>query len=170
MNHLRPEALAILWRWSEAAAASVAMGTGLWLMGRGGYFLAAVGGVALLLAAGWLLIALRRLRFSRPGSAPGLVELDEGQITYLGPTFGGSVAVRELTEVRLLVLNDTAHWRLKQADGQALLVPHGARGAEGLFDAFAALPGIDMARVSAAPASGERDIVVWHRRAQVPLT
>ena len=41
-------------------------------------------------------------------------------------------------------------WRLKQADGQALLIPVDAKGAGRLFDAFANLPGMDTADLIAA--------------------
>ena len=56
----------------------------------------------------------------------------------------------ELIELRLVTLRGRRVWRLKQADGQALLVPVDAAGAEGLFDAFAILPGMDTAALVAA--------------------
>jgi hypothetical protein len=62
----------------------------------------------------------------------------------MGPTLGGFVSVPELVELRLVALRGRRLWRLKQADGQALLVPVDAAGAEALFDVFAALPGMDM--------------------------
>ena len=112
--------------------------------------LSPLGATIVVLAFWWLILALRRIRFDRPGHAPGVVEVDEGQVGYLGPTFGGYVSLRELTEVQLMTLRGERHWRLKQADGQALLIPHGAAGAEALFDAFATLPGADMAVFTAA--------------------
>ena len=66
--------------------------------------------------------------------APGVVEVDEGQISYLGPAFGGSISVPELVELRLLTAGGRRMWRLKQADGQALLIPVEAVGADRLFD------------------------------------
>ncbi len=50
----------------------------------------------------WLVVALRRRRFARAIEAPGVVEVDEGQIGYLGPTFGGYIALRELAEIRMI--------------------------------------------------------------------
>jgi hypothetical protein len=97
-----------------------------------------------------MVIALRRMRFARPATLPGWIEIDEGQLGYYGPGIGGFVALRDISEIRLLVLRGVPHWRLKQGDGQALLIPLAAKGAEQLYDAFAALPGIDMARLSAA--------------------
>jgi hypothetical protein len=150
MSFLRPMALAQLRRWQEVAAAAVLAALGLWALALRGYFFVPLGLVLLGLAAGWGVIALRRLRFQRPVTAPGLVEVDEGQVGYLGPDFGGYVALRELAEVRLIRIRGLAHWRLKQADGQALLIPHQAAGAAALFDAFVCLPGADMAAFAGA--------------------
>ena len=170
MSFLRPEALSLLKRWAEAGVAVATAALGLWLMRLGGYFLSPLGASVILLGAGWLMIALRRLRFARPGAAPGVVEVDEGQIGFLGPSFGGYVALRELVEIRVIRLNGAAHWRLRQADGQVLLIPHAATGAEALYDALAALPAIDMARVSSAGARVEAETLVWERPRRVPLT
>jgi hypothetical protein len=71
--------------------------------------------------------------------------------------------LRELTEIRLIDLYGKRHWRIRQADGQVLLIPIAAQGAEKLFDAFAVLPGIDMSRLAAAlDAPGEAG-VIWSR-------
>ncbi|MDP2063508.1 MAG: hypothetical protein Q8Q63_10970 [Phaeovulum sp.] len=150
MSMLRPEALAWLVRWRELAAAVAVAALGLWLASRGGYVLLPLGTVLVALGVGWVVIALRRLRFARPATLPGWIEIDEGQLGYYGPGIGGFVALRDLSEIRLLVLRGVPHWRLKQADGQALLIPLAAKGADQLYDAFATLPGIDMARLAAA--------------------
>ena len=150
MSFLRPKALAHLQRWQEVAAAALLAALGLWALVLRGYFFVPLGLVLVALALGWAVIALRRLRFQRPVTAPGLVEVDEGQVGYLGPAFGGYVALRDLAEVRLVRIHGHPHWRLKQADGQALLIPHQAAGAAALFDAFASLPGADMAAFAGA--------------------
>jgi hypothetical protein len=150
MNWLRPAALAQLARWREMAAAALVLLAGLWLASGGGYVLVPAGALLALLGAGWGLIALRRLRFARPATLPGWIEIDEGQLGYYGPGIGGFIALRDLAEIRLLVLRGVPHWRLKQLDGQALLIPLAATGADQLYDAFATLPGIDMARLAAA--------------------
>jgi len=41
--------------------------------------------------AGLALSAWRRLRFKRPATAAGLVEIDEGQVSYFGS--GGGIAL-----------------------------------------------------------------------------
>lgn len=167
---IRPEALAALRRWREVAGAGALLALGVWLFSLGGWILGPAGLGLAALAIGLGTIALRRMRFVRGGTAPGVVEVDEGQVGYFGPTFGGFLSLRELVEIRLIEVQGMAHWRLKQADGQFLLIPASASGAEALFDAFAALPGIEMGRLAAA-LDGRADAqILWRRPAHAALT
>lgn len=149
---IRPEVAAGLVRWREVLAAAGVALLGLWLFSLGGYLLGPLGAGVIALGAAWSLIAFRRVRFDRAIDAPGMVEVDEGQIGYFGAGqgLGGYVALRDLTEIRLLMLRGRHYWRLKGADGQAILIPTAAAGAAALYDAFAGLPGIDMGRLTAA--------------------
>lgn len=150
MTLIRPSALAALTRWREPGLGAAVVLAGLWTATRGGPILLA-GGLALAaLGAGLTRTALRRMRFAQETAAPGLVEVVEGEVRYFGPTFGGAVSLADLTEIRLLTLRGRRVWRLKQADGQALLLPVDATGAEALYDAFSSLPGLDMAALLAA--------------------
>jgi hypothetical protein len=178
MIRFRPEALATLRRHSELAAAGLAILIGLWVAALGGWFLAVVGLGVAVMATGWIVLALRRLRFQTGDAAPGIVEVDEGRITYLGPKLGGSIGLPDLIEIRLLTLRGRSVWRLKQADGLVLLVPMDAAGAAALFDAFAALPGLTSAALVAAldapaaegpgliSATRPQDRLVWRRQGQ----
>jgi hypothetical protein len=171
---IRPEVKALLHRYREALGACVVVLAGLWLMVLGGYVLfplgLLVGGVGVILT----ITALRRARFAQDVSAPGLVELDEAQVGYLAPEIGGFLSLDELVEIRLLVLRGRRMWRLKQADGQALLIPVDASGAERLFDAFANLPGMDTSALVAAlqpshPTQGNLSLaaetrVIWRKQ------
>lgn len=168
MSFLRPEIAAGLARWREVIAAVAALAAGAWLAWLGGWLLVPLGGMVIVLALAWGTIALRRLRFLRGVAAPGMVEVDEGQIGYFGPSFGGFIALAELSELRLTVRHGARHWRLKTSAGEVLLVPVDAAGAEKLHDAFAALPGIDMARLAAALDRGAETVPLW-RRGSVPL-
>ncbi|OHC52100.1 MAG: hypothetical protein A3D16_08360 [Rhodobacterales bacterium RIFCSPHIGHO2_02_FULL_62_130] len=150
MSLIRPEVTALITRASEVIWATVMTGFGLWLIWLGGYLLMPLGAGVAALGLGWGIMALRRMRFAQTIAAPGMVEVDEGQVGYMGPTAGGFVSLPELTELRLITLRGRRVWRLKQADGQALLVPVDAEGAEGLFDAFTSLPGMDTAALVAA--------------------
>jgi hypothetical protein len=179
---IRPEAQAQLWRLREVFAAAGLAALGLWFMVLGGFLLLPIGAVIVVLAAGFGVLAWRRMRFAQSGDAPGVVEFDEGQVSYFGPDTGGAVALRELVELRLLTLGGQRVWRLKQQDGQALLIPVAALGAERLFDAFAALPGMDTAALVAAVdgpvtaatgrvvALGADSRVIWRHPARQALT
>ena len=150
MPLIRTEIHLLLIRWREVIVAGLLALGGLWVASRGGYLLLPVGGAVVALAAVLGIAAFRRLRFAQEVNAPGWVEVDEGQVGYLGPAFGGYVALPDLVEIRLLSMRGRRLWRLKQADGQVLLVPIDAAGAERLFDAFASLPGLDTADLVAA--------------------
>ena len=147
---IRPEVTALAQRYREMIAAAIPAVLGLWLVRLGGLLLAPIGTVMIALSVAWAVMAWRRIRFAQPTEAPGVVEVDEAQIGYLGPTSGGFVSIVELVELRLLTLRGRRLWRLKQADGQALLIPVDAAGAERLFDAFASLPGMDSGALVAA--------------------
>lgn len=165
---IRPELRAWVSRWSEPLVAVAILLVGLWLALRGGWFFAAIGGLVLLVGLSLLIGTVRRLPFRRGIAAPGLVEVDEGAIRYYGAAvLGGEIALRDLVEIRLLRLKGRGHWRLRNASGEALLVPVDAAGSDALAHAFTALPGLDMGAVSAALAhvADQADAVrtVWRR-------
>ena len=163
MSFIRPDLAAAFARWREPIAAACLAAFGVWVATRGGWLLFGAGVATWALAGGWALIAIRRVRFLPRADAPGVVELDEGQIGYFGPTFGGFVALSDLSEIRVTVFHGTRSWRLRTADGQVLTIPVGAAGAERLFDAFAALPGIDMGALAEALAGRSESRTVWRR-------
>lgn len=163
MTFLRPAVRAQLHRWREIAAATGVALAGFWLIGLGGWLLMPLGGVVIAVALGWGLTALRRMHFARSVSAPGIVEVDEGQISYFGPTFGGVLALDDIAEIRLTAFHGACQWRLRSRDNQVLLIPVTASGAERLYDAFAALPGVDTALISAALARGVATLPLWQR-------
>ncbi len=172
---IRPAALITLARWREVAlSAAVALG-GVWIATRGGPLLAVAGLALAALGAGLTLTAFRRLRFAQDIAAPGLVEVIEGEVRYFGPNIGGAVSLADLTEIRLLTLRGRRMWRLKQFDGQALLIPVDAAGAETLYDGFTSLPGLDMGQLLAAlgphttgpgliDSQTPEMALIWHRK------
>ena len=165
MSFIRPKARQEIARWSEVAAAVGAAFVGTLLMRMGGFLFLPVGALLTLLSLGWLLTALRRLSFQRPVVAPGVVEVVEGQVGYFGPSFGGFVALDDVTELRLTDFYGARQWRLRTLSGEVLLIPIDATGAEKLFDAFATLPGIDMAALSVALNRGASTLPLWTRPA-----
>lgn len=160
---IRPEVKAHLHRWREVIAAVALGATGLWLASLGGWLLQGIGLILVALALGWTVIAWRRLRFLRGVAAPGVVEVDEGQVGYWGPNFGGFIALADLAELRLAEVGGARHWRLRTHGGEVLMIPVDAAGAERLYDAFATLPGIDMAALTAALDRGVGTLPLWKR-------
>lgn len=166
---IRPEVAALVRRHSEMIVFLSFVAGGLWLATRGGWFLALLGlgvsGAGGILALG----AWRRLRFRRAVSAQGVVEIVEGAVRFYGAeTLGAEIALRDLVELRLLRVGESAAWRLRSEGGEALLIPVDAAGAAGLADAFTALPGLDLGAVSRALAAvadgGATMRTVWMRR------
>jgi hypothetical protein len=177
MSFIRPELADTLSRNREVIAAAGVAALGLWLLVSGqGYLVPALGLALMAIGLGWALQALRRLKFRQDGEAPGIVRVTEAQIAYYGARTGGFVGLPDLAEIRLLTLRGRRIWKLKQGDGQLLHIPVESDGAEALFDAFAALPGIDMAALVAAlgtdvaasnarvVALNEVDRLVWARK------
>lgn len=176
MSLIRPELLAATRRNADLLAGLGLAGLGAWTASKGGYLLTPLGLALLALGIGWALTAWRRLRFQQAGEAPGIVRVTEAQIAYFGPRVGGFVGLPELSELRLVTLRGRRIWKLKQGDGQLLHIPVEAEGADALFDAFATLPGIDMAALVAALGSdaapsdsrvvalAEVDRLIWARK------
>lgn len=167
---IRPEAMAFMHRWHEVVLSGLGVALGLWLAGKGGIVLLPLGLALAALAAAFGILAFRRLRFAGAGQdGPGLVEIDEGEIRYFSPdsggVSGGVAPLRELTELRLIVRAGQRLWRLRLEQG-ALEVPVDAAGAEALFDALSALPGMDSAGLVAALEAAAPDAlgaVIWRR-------
>lgn len=165
MSFLRPEAVAVLTRWREVLTGAAIALFGIWVAFWGGPVFAMLGGIVALAGAGLAVIAWRRMRFARGAGAPGVVEVVEGQIGYLGPHGGGYVALSDLSEIALIYPGPGLRaWRLSRPDSTVLVVPTGASGAEALFDAFAGLPGLDahtLLTALDAPMGVPR--IVWRR-------
>jgi hypothetical protein len=150
---IRPQAMATLHRWREMGFAAGTAIAGAAIAGQGGYLLGPLGAGLMLAALPLGLAAYRRLRFVQTIAAEGLIEVVEREIRYyaapnapLGPaSLGGFVSIADVIELRLLHLNHARYWRLKTQGGQALLIPVDAAGHDALFDAFAALPGLNSA-------------------------
>ena len=146
---IRPEVRHFAARWREVLGGVAVALLGLWwaLAARPPLswvgFVLVVAGVAVALA-GW-----QRARFRRGGGGAGVVQLDEGRLTYFGPLSGGSVAVRDVHAVGLDPRHKPLHWVLSDDEG-TVQIPVDAEGTDALFDVLARLPGIDTARVLGA--------------------
>lgn len=168
----RPEAIAAIARWREVLAALAVILIGLWIALRlGGVIVTGFGYVLIALGAVIMVPAIRRARFVTGGEGPGAVEVDERRILYMGPVTGGALA---LDDLRVLSVRrdgeDRVAWVL--ADGaQLLVIPVDAAGADALFDAFAALPGLNVDRlINAVQSRTKGSQRLWVRDAPPALT
>lgn len=134
------------------------LGAGLWLLRLGGYVLGPLGAVLAVTSVLLAIIEWRRFRLGAEGEPdPGIIELSEGVLRYWSADgMGGEVAIRDLVDIRLVVVNRQACWRLRAITNEALLLPVNAGGAEVLADAFSSLPAMDLGVLVQARRMAER--------------
>ena len=169
MSFVRPEARAQLMRWREVLIGGGMAALGLvWAMGPGG-LLGWIGWALILAGAALAVTGLRRMRFRQDGLGPGVVQVDEGRISYFGPLDGGAVAASELERLILDPTDHPACWVLEQPGSAPLHIPVNAAGSDALFDAFGALPGLDTRRLLGhLDRKAPMPVVVWERRTARP--
>ena len=164
---IRPEMARWFARWGEPLAAGIVALVGARILWRGltryDWMLDAIGAVLLLLGLAAFWAAFRRAQFKPADDGPGLVAVTERRITYMSGHGGGFADIHALRRIELRsAIGEGRVWVLKHDDGPSLEIPLEATGAEALFDAFAALPGIDMAALIAArKAGGDNRVVIW---------
>ena len=132
-----------------------------WAFFTGGGLLHWIGYALLLAGIALIATGLQKARFRTGQDGPGIVHVVEGRITYFGPLTGG---VADLGGLRALTLDPTAHpphWLLHQSGQTPLAIPLGAEGADALFDAFAALPGIRTERMLRAMKTADSPVTIW---------
>jgi len=166
MSLIRPQARAAMWRWREVLGSGALAAMGLWWV---------LGGIGIVHWLGWMLIAaavalllagIQRARFRTGAGGPGVVVIDEGLIAYLGPHNGGTVALSEMTALALDA-RDPRRWLLSQPGQPDLAIPLDAEGADALFDAFTALPGLHSGKMVTAMRRAEPGRhLLWQRTAQ----
>ena len=162
----RPEAKATLWRWREVLVGVGLAVLALWLLAQARGVLGYIAPVLLVGAGALIMVGLQRGRFRGASGGLGTVQVIEGEVIYFGPLTGGSVALRELQRLTLDGGQTPPHWRLDQPDHTPLLIPVDADGADALFDAFSALPGLRTEQMLAKLRAGTRaPVVIWERSA-----
>lgn len=167
MNFIRPEIRAALLRWSEVLAGIAVAVAGFWFALQAGLFWKALGGLIGLVGLGLAFASWRRMAFGSAQPGPGLVEVDERQISYFAAYEGGVISIDQLARVSAIGPGGSGGaldltWVLEEDGGGTLTIPNAAAGAQLLFDAFAALPGLDYALAQKAlqTRSGE-SYVIW---------
>lgn len=169
---LRPEAIRFLARWREVGigiCVALASLYGIVTLHGITFYLALVG-VPIAIALIWE--GVYRARLPELWFGPGLVEVDERQITYFGPYGGQAISVDALTRVEIVTsdlgpFEGDIVWVLHSEDAPPLSIPAGATGAQRIHDALLALPGMDFRRIVEAMGSVEnRLFVIWQRADQ----
>ncbi len=169
MALFRPEAVKTLKRWQEPIVIGVfllATVRVLWLAFMWSSWVMALFGIALASIVGSLFYAaLLRIRLRSDASAPGLVEIDERNITYLAPHLGGVVSIDSLRKIDISPTRSGGrNWVLYSVDGAPVLIPFNAEGADMLIDAFTVLPGLGVEKISRAARSTSLVIeTIWEK-------
>lgn len=164
-DFFRPEARALIHRWREVLAALLLVVFGLWWAATAAGVTVWLGYLACMIGAGWGWAAVQRVRFAQGDDGPGVVQVRERRLAYFGPLDGG---VMDLDDLTGLALDPTSYpgpsWVLTGIGGQRLAIPVNAAGADQLFDAFAALPGIRThAVLDVLSRTPDALVVVWAR-------
>ena len=151
MEIIRPEVLSGFVRFRDAIAGVAVSLLGIyWALGSSGGL--AIVGVSLAVAGALLVFAgIQRGRFRTGAGGPGVVMVDEGQVTYYGPREGGSAVISDLIRVELDPSAEASpEWVLHQLGLRPLRIPTNAEGAEALFDVFSGLEGMQTEKMLAA--------------------
>lgn len=137
---------------------------GVWLGVTGIGFVRIIGAAVAIAGAVLIFAGVQRVRFRVGSGGPGVVQIDEAQVTYYGPLNGGVISLGALTLVELVGAGVAQHWRLTEPGTAPLSIPTKAEGADLLFDAFATLQGLDVPRMLNALAHGaEHPVVIWRK-------
>ena len=167
---LRADQLNGLWRWRESIlGAFVALSGIFWAVTQTGIF-AAVGMSLGVVGALLLFGGLQKTRFRVQQSGPGVVQVQpiDGQVTYFGPKDGGSVSIEALESLTFDPQEKPAQWVLCENGGAPLRIPTHAKGADRLFQIFAALDGIRTDNLLGKLRSNpEQPILVWHQNQRI---
>ncbi len=155
MPIFRPEAIQTLKRWQEPIVIGVFLLATLrifWLAFVWASWFMALFGMALVAVLGSLFyVALLRTNLRSDASGPGLVEIDERNITYLAPHLGGVVSLDSIRKIDVSPTRSGSHnWVLYVFEGPPVLIPFNAQGADRLIESFSALPGLGVERISRA--------------------
>ena len=174
MNFIRPELRATLWRWREVILCAILILFGIRMLGQGwaggSFFQTTLGLILSVLFAVLMSYAVLRAKLTKPIKAAGVVEITEREVGYLTPEGGAFVSLDDLTRLEIISTDrrsqdNETFWLLTHTAGPALLIPASAKGAEKLFDAFAALPKVDFELAARSMGGTESDrAVIWEKR------
>lgn len=170
IQFIRPELRRALWHWREVIVTlAITALFGWWAFGSFGvmFWIALT---AMLIAAGFTFAAIQRARFAQDGDGVGVVEVDEGVVSYLTAHMGAQVEIAALTSVMLVpqgmgTAKGKATWLLGAPGQMPLHIPLNAHGVDQLFDVFVGLEGIEtekmLRQIKQMP---DQPVVIWKKR------
>lgn len=163
---MRPEIKEMLWRWREVGMALIVVCLFLWFATSSFGVMRWIGFGLVALSVILIIAAIQRARFSGKTDGRGVVDIDEGVVSYMLPFGGGQIEVENLTCVLLLPADaGPAHWQLEATGQSALQIPLDAFGAEKLFDVFVSLKGIETERMlRQIKQTPDQPVVIWQNR------
>ena len=174
MSFIRPAAAKFLRTYAEVLAGGMIAVIGLYNISRPGWVLQAMGGVCILAGLAIAYTAFRRTRFPTAQDGPGVVEVDERQISYFSAYQGGAVSIESLARISIETYDgarwgEDMYWVFEEDGGNTLTIPASASKIELLFDAFAALDGVNYDAVTEATrATQPGKFAIWSKhRAQL---
>ena len=167
----RPEAIARLARWKEPILIGLVLVFALrqfWQAVTLGSWISGFIGLVLIAIIGSLLyVSYLRARLRRDVTAPGIVEINEQNISYFGPTTGGEVELSNITRIQISTLPSTMgdrNWIIWHSGG-SLVIPVAAQGADQLLEVLTALPGFRYDTTLKAIEADAREIfTIWSLR------
>lgn len=164
----RPEAISRLARWKEPLLIGLVLLYAVSLFWKAvtlGSWISGITGLILIVVVGTLLyVSYLRARLRRDVTSPGIVEINEQNITYFGPTAGGEVELDSITRIQISTLPSTIgdrNWVIWHHGG-SLVIPVAAEGADQLLEVLTALPGFRYdATLKAIEATTQDIFTIW---------
>lgn len=161
---IRPELREQFWTWRDVLLGLAVAILGAWWSSTAHGAVAFLGYGAIVLGVVLMIGGWQRVRFRAAGQGPGVVQIVERRLAYLGPLNGGTIEMDDLTRLELDGGSSPAVWILSAPGGQLLHIPVNAAGSDLLFDLFASLPGIKTEAMLAELArTANQRVVIWER-------
>lgn len=164
---IRDDARATIWRFREVLLGAALILLALWLyprfFGLMQFLLLIPGGLGVFL----VITGIQRARLpAGAGDGPGVVEVDERQISYLSAQGGGAVSLDDMQRIHIQVMGSDAfgapfYWHFVDLNGR-LTIPSNAAGVDLIHDAISPLQGVHYDGIIRAATAGDpQDIVIW---------
>ena len=166
MSFIRQDLRLAIWRYRDALIGiAVSLLGAYWAINGIGFIF--ILGISVIVVGALMAIAgIQRGRFRSGFGGAGVVQVVEGEVTYFGPYYGGSVVIENIEKVELDPTNRLAPvWVLYDRVAGRIRVPTNAEGADALFDVFASLEGIETERMLAELQKDHRKpVVIWQAK------